>query len=245
MMSLVGKTAWVIGGGSGLGAAAALELARQGAHVALSGRRADALHTTRAAIMAAGGSAACHPLDVEDVAAIEATAAQVGAADILVYTSGTNITRRTLAEVSKADWSTVVNVNLNGAFNAIRTVLPGMRGKRDGVVMIISSWIGWRLEPVAGAAYSTTKRGLLALSEVINVEEGRNGIRASCICPAEVDTDVLNTRPMPPTAEARSKMLQAADIGSVVGFIASAPARMCVNEIVISPTINNFYGPRP
>lgn len=243
--ALEGKTAWVIGGGSGLGAAAAIELAAKGASIALSGRRPLALESTREVIEAVNGSATCYPLDVEDPDAIERGYAEIGTVDILIYTSGTNVTRRSFAEISKAGWANVINVNLNGAFNAVHTVLPGMRLKRDGLIVIISSWAGWRLEAVAGAAYSTTKRGLLALTEVINVEEGRNGIRASCVCPAEVDTAVLDTRPVPPTAEARLQMLQASDIGSVIGFIAAAPARMCLNEIVVSPTVNNFYRPRP
>src|SRR5690606_2701252 len=132
---------------------------------------------------------------------------------ILIYSSGTNVAQRSLGTISREGWNTVVNVNLNGAFNAVHSVLPCMRARGGGLVVIISSWAGWRLEPVAGAAYSTTKRGLLALSEVINIEEGPNGIRSTCLCPAEVDTEVLNTRPVPPTAEARARMLQPADIG--------------------------------
>ena len=240
---LAGQVAWVIGGGSGLGAAAALELATEGAHVVLSGRRAEALGETRARIQAAGGSADCLPLDVASAGMVASAVSQLGPIDILVYSSGTNVTRRSLKDIDPADWRTVMDVNLNGAFAAVNAVLPGMRSKGGGIIITISSWAGWRLEPVAGAAYSTTKRALLALNEVINVEEGPNGIRASCICPAEVDTEVLNTRPQPPTAEARARMLQPEDIGGLVGFIATAPKRMCLNEIVVSPTVNRFYQP--
>ena len=244
MSELAGKKAWVIGGGSGLGAAAAVDLAAKGADVVVSGRRVDALENTRQRILDAGGKADILPLDVEDAAAIERAAETIGVVDILVYTSGTNVTRRSFAEVSKAGWNSVVNVNLNGAFNAVHSVLPGMRAKRDGVIVLISSWAGWRLEPVAGAAYSATKRAMMALNEVINVEEGPSGIRSSCICPAEVDTEVLNTRPVPPTAEARAKMLHADDVGRLIGFIAASPSRMCFNEIVVSPVVNNFYRPK-
>ncbi len=242
---LAGRTAWVIGGGSGLGAAAALALAAEGAHVVVSGRRAEALNATAARIAAqGGGSATCRPLDVTAPGAVVAAAAAIGPVDILVYSSGTNVRRRALRDIDPEGWHSVVDVNLNGAFAAAHAVLPAMRARGDGVIMMISSWAGWRLEPVAGAAYSATKRALLAFTEAINVEEGPHGVRASCICPAEVDTEVLDTRPVPPSAEARAQMLQAADIGALVGFIATAPARMCVNEVVVSPTANSFYRPR-
>lgn len=237
MTGLSGKTAWVIGGGSGLGAASARELAALGARVVLSGRRLDALQRTLAQI---GGTGECRPLDVANVDGIESLATTIKP-DVLVYSSGTNTPQRSMAEISRDSWSTIVNVNLDGAFHAARSVLPPMRERGEGTIVFISSWAGWRLEPIAGAAYSTTKRALLALTEAINVEEGPSGIRVSCVCPAEVNTDVLNTRPVPPTAEARAKMLQADDIGHLVGFIASAPARMCFNEVVVSPTTNNFY----
>jgi NADP-dependent 3-hydroxy acid dehydrogenase YdfG len=239
--SLAGKTAWVIGGGSGLGAAAAVALAREGAHVVVSGRRTEALCATVSRIEADGGTGVVHPLDVACPNDVASSVEAIGAVDILVYSSGTNVPRRTLDDIAPTDWTKVVDVNLNGAFHAIKAVLPGMREKRDGVIMVISSWAGWRLEPVAGAAYSTTKHALLALTEVINIEEGPAGIRATCLCPAEVDTEVLNTRPVPPTAEARGRMLKADDLGSVISFIATAPRHMCVNQIVLSPVDNRFY----
>jgi NADP-dependent 3-hydroxy acid dehydrogenase YdfG len=239
--SLAGKTAWVIGGGSGLGAAAAVALARDGAHVVVSGRRKEALCATVSLIEADGGAGVVHPLDVSCPNDVASSVEAIGAVDILVYSSGTNVPRRTLDDIAPTDWTKIVDVNLNGAFHAIKAVLPGMREKRDGIIMVISSWAGWRLEPVAGAAYSTTKHALLALTEVINIEEGPVGIRATCLCPAEVDTEVLNTRPVPPTAEARGRMLKADDLGSVISFIATAPRHMCVNQIVLSPTANRFY----
>ncbi len=239
--NLVGQTAWILGGGSGLGAASAEALAARGARVVMSGRRQDALARVAERIAAAGGRAETCPLDVTDRPALDAAAQSIGTVDILVYSSGTNVPERALEKLSGDNWEKIVAVNLSGALHCVQAVLPGMRAKGAGTVVVISSWAGWRMEPVAGASYSATKHALPALCETINIEEGPSGIRATCLMPAEAATDVLDTRPNPPSQEARAKMLQASDIGDTVAFIASAPARMCVNQLVMSPLNNSFY----
>ncbi|WP_439631227.1 SDR family oxidoreductase [Shinella sp.] len=237
---LSGKTAWILGGGSGLGAAAAESLAALGAHVVVSGRRADALERTLQRI----DSGTAIPVDVLERGQIEAAAAKIGPVDILVYSSGTNVPRRRLAELDGGDWDRIVDINLNGALHCVQAVLPGMRARGAGTVVVISSWAGWRMEPVAGAAYSATKHALPALCETINIEEGVNGIRATCLMPAEADTEVLDTRANPPPPKARARMLRAGDIGGIIGYVASAPTGVCFNQIVMSPLHNNFYAPR-
>lgn len=235
------KRAWIIGAGSGIGAAAARALAGDGAATVLSGRRAEALAHTAAQIEGAGGRAQQEPLDVADAAACNRLAANIGSVDVLVMSAGTNVKRRSLRELSTADWTAVTGTNLGGAFNVVQAVLPGMRERGGGLIIIVSSWIGWRHEPVAGVSYSASKRALGALTETINAEEGASGIRATCLCPAETDTEVLDTRPMPPSAEVRALMLKADDVGRVVAFLASCPPHMCVNEVVVSPAANRFY----
>ncbi|WP_457093268.1 SDR family oxidoreductase [Microvirga sp. P5_D2] len=242
--TLSGQTAWILGGGSGLGAAAADSLASLGARVVVSGRRVDALDRTVKRIGDAGGSAEAIPVDVLERSQIEAAAAKIGAMDILVYSSGTNVPRRRLAELNGADWDRIVDINLNGALHCVQAALPGMRVKGAGTVVVISSWAGWRMEPVAGASYSATKHALPALCETINIEEGPNGIRATCLMPAEASTEVLDTRANPPSIEARAKMLRAADVGNIIGYVAGAPSGVCFNQIVMSPVHNNFYVPR-
>ncbi|WP_417721997.1 SDR family oxidoreductase [Salipiger sp.] len=242
--TLKGKTAWIIGGGSGLGAASAAALAAGGAHVCLSGRRRDALETVADRIARAGGSAKVQVLDVANRDAVTATASAVGGVDILVYSAGTNVPTRALETLDGDDWERIVSINLSGALHCVQAVLPGMRARNSGTVVVISSWAGWRMEPVAGVSYSATKHALPALCETINIEEGQRGIRATCLMPAEAATDVLDTRPNPPSAEARARMLQASDIGDAVAFVASAPARVCMNQIVMSPLHNNFYATR-
>lgn len=240
--SLAGRRAWITGGGSGIGAAIACALAAEGAAVTVSGRREEALRSTVAAIQGEGGSALALPLDVADASSVQSAVQGLGHADILVACAGSNVVRRRLSVLDAEGWRQVMGANLDGAFNAVRAVLPEMRLNGGGLIVLVSSWAGWRFEPVAGAAYSASKRALGALAEAISAEEGANGIRATCLCPAETDTDVLDTRPNPPTPEQRSTMLQAADIAAVVVALARLPARICINELVISPARNAFYG---
>jgi NADP-dependent 3-hydroxy acid dehydrogenase YdfG len=116
-----------------------------------------------------------------------------------------------------------------------------MRSRKDGLIINVSSWAGRYPSTLTGPAYNATKHAVVALTESINMEEGEKGIRATSILPGEVATPILEKRPVPPTPEVRAKMLQAEDLGKTVAFIASLPARACINEIIVSPTHNRFY----
>jgi len=120
-------------------------------------------------------------------------------------------------------------------------VLPGMRAKGGGTLILISSWAGRYATRLTGAAYNASKRAVIALNESINDEEGGNGIRSTVIMPGEVATDILKTRPSPPSQAEMDRMLSAEDLGDTIRFVAEMPARACLNEILISPTWNRFY----
>lgn len=238
-------TAWIIGGGSGIGRGAAVALAGAGEAVVVSGRRAAELDAVVAEIRASGGEAHAAPLDVADPDAVQ-TAAERIAADhgpvrTLVYSAGTNVRDRFWSDTAPADFARIVDINLNGAMRAIHAVLPAMRDGGGGLVVLVSSWAGWRFAPGAGAAYSTSKTALGALAETVNAQERLNGIRATHFCPGEVATDILDTRPVPPSATERELMLTSDDVGSAIRWIAELPARICVNEIVFTPTANTSY----
>ena len=243
---LRGKVAWITGGGSGIGLAGALELARAGAHVVISGRNARTNESGLAELKKAG-SAEATLLDVGDRAAVERTAADIekrhGRIDVLVTSAGTNIGggKRNFRTMSLEGWDDVVRINLNGLFYCCYAVLPGMRARKDGLIINISSWAGRYASMLTGPAYNATKRAVIAVSESINMEECANGIRATSILPGEVATPILEKRPMPPSAEERARMAQAEDFGRAILFIATLPARTCVNELVMAPTWNRFY----
>jgi len=243
---LQGKVAWITGGGSGIGLAGALELAKAGAHVVISGRTA-ASNASGLAELKKAGSAEATLLDVGDRAAVERTAADIekrhGRIDILVTSAGTNIGggKRNLKTMSLDGWDDVVRINLNGLFYCCFAVIPGMRARQDGVIINISSWAGRYATSLTGPAYNATKRGVIAITESINMEECANGIRATSILPGEVATPILERRPVPPSREERARMSQPEDLGKAILFVATMPARTCVNELVIGPTWNRFY----
>ena len=241
MGKLNGRTAWITGGGTGIGAASALALAEAGAEVIVSGRRAEPLDEVVAEIAAKGGKARAHVLDVADAAAVRKAAEEIGAVDILLASAGLNVPTRAMDKLSDEDWDHVVNVNLNGVFYPARAVLPGMRAQGGGQLILISSWAGRYATRLTGAAYNATKRAVIALNESINDEEGAHGIRSTVIMPGEVATPIMKSRPKPPSEEEMARMLQAEDLAETVRFVAEMPARACVNEVLISPTWNRFY----
>ena len=238
--SLKGKTAWITGGGSGIGLAGGLELARSGMHVVISGRSHETLAAAEKAIKAVGSCEAI-ALDVGNKQAVAKAAERIGRVDILVNSAGINDPKRNFFNVSTEAWDRIVAINLSGMFYCVHAVLPGMRSRKDGLIINVSSWAGRYPSTLTGPAYNATKHAVVALTESINMEAGNEGVRATSILPGEVATPILEKRPVPPTPEVRAKMLQAEDLGRTIAFIASLPARACINEVIISPTHNRFY----
>ena len=242
---LAGKIAWITGAGSGIGQAGALALAEDGATVVLSGRRRDALGDTAQQIAGAGGKAEIELLDIADAKAVEAVAAGIlerhGRLDILVNSAGLNVTKRNWDNVDAGSWDTVVGIDLDGAFYATRAVLGAMRARRDGLVVNVSSWAGRYDSFLTGPAYNAAKHGLVAMTAHLNMAEGKNGIRACVICPGEVNTPILDKRPVPVPPEARAKMLQPRDMGETIRFLARLPVHVCISEMVIAPTNNRLW----
>ena len=238
--TLSGKVAWITGGGSGIGLAAGLELARAGAHVVLSGRSAETLQKAQQEVKQAETAV----LDVSDRKAVAAAAQKIlkqhGRIDILVNSAGVNLPQRNFRNVSAEGWDEIIAINLSGTFYPCHAVLPAMREKKQGLIINIASWFGRYPNELGGPGYNASKRAVIALTETINIEEAANGIRATSILPGEVATPILEKRPVPPPQSERVRMLQAEDLGKAVLFIATLPPRACVNELVISPTWNRF-----
>jgi NADP-dependent 3-hydroxy acid dehydrogenase YdfG len=243
--TLSGKVAWVTGAGSGIGQAGAVALAEAGATVVISGRRVEALEETAAKIAAQGGRSDRIALDVGDKGAVARAVSDIlgrhARIDILVASAGTNVAKRFLADLQAEDWDKVVQANLNGLSYCALALLPTLRKQGGGVIINIGSWLGrWPSYP-GGAAYNATKSAVAAFTHQLNIEEGRHGIRACVIYPGEVNTPILKNRPIPPKGEEMARMLQPTDLGRTIRFVAEAPAHVCLNEIVITPTWNRFF----
>lgn len=241
---LAGKAALVTGAGSGIGRATAIALAEAGAAVSLCGRRAALLEETAALARPHGGPVQVAPLDITDYPAVErwvaAAKEQFGRIDLLVNSAGTNAPNRSWANTSLETWHELIETNLTGVFHCTRAVLPIMRAQHDGLVVNVSSMAGIQASVVSGVAYSASKFGVVALTQSLNVEEWRNGIRASVVCPADVNTPLMEKRPNQPPEHAYALMIQPEDLAATIVFLATLPARVVIEQILIRPTAREY-----
>jgi NADP-dependent 3-hydroxy acid dehydrogenase YdfG len=246
-LSIEHETALIVGASGGIGSAVARALAGGGVRVALSGRNAVRLEEVRRSLGQASESAVVAPCDATDraqvKAMVDAVLSAMGAIDILVCASGTNVSRRSFRTLDPADWDQVIAQNLTSAFNLIHAVVPSMRSRGKGLVVQLGSLAGLRASVLAGAAYSASKFAQAALGVVLGREERGRGIRSTVICAGEVNTALLETRGARPGGEAPSRregILEPSDIADAVLFLAGLPPRVHVPELIIKPTIDDF-----
>jgi NADP-dependent 3-hydroxy acid dehydrogenase YdfG len=242
MGKLAGQVAWVTGAGSGIGEAAAIALAGEGARVVLTGRTRGKLEAVAARI---GELSEVAPADLSDAAAVTAVAegiqARHGRCDILVNNAGLNIVERSWAKLSPAGIQELIGGNLSSAFLCAMAVLPMMRQQGGGLMIHTASMAGRYVSPMSGPGYTAVKHGVVAMSHSINIEECANGIRSTAMCPGEVRTPILDKRPNKLSEQELSEMVQPEDCGELVRFIATMPPHVCLNEVLITPTRNRGY----
>jgi serine 3-dehydrogenase (NADP+) len=238
-VSLKDQSALIVGASSGIGRDTAVLFAREGARVMAAARRKERLAELQSQLAGEG-----HPIEIatadagvatqmEDLA--KATLAKFGKIDILVYVTGTNTPNRYLDKLTPALWDELITVNLNGAFYATHAVLPSMRNAGGGHLIYIAS-ISGIVPDVSGSAYQASKRGMIGLSHAVRVEEKEKGIRTCVICPGLVETEILEKRPVKPSAEMLAKALQPIDVAEAVLAVAKLPERACVPEMQLLPT---------
>ncbi|MBW8743688.1 MAG: 3-oxoacyl-[acyl-carrier-protein] reductase [Sphingomonas sp.] len=237
MFDLSGMTALVTGASGGIGSAIAGALAAQGAQVALSGTRQEALDAVKAEI---GGNAVTVPANLSDKDSVEALipaalTALGGKIDILVNNAG--ITRDNLAmRMKDEEWDQVISVNLEAAFRLIRAASRPMMKARFGRIISITSVVGWTGNP-GQANYAASKGGLTAMSKALAQEFASRGITVNCVAPgfiASAMTEALNEQQKATilTRIPAGDLGQGSDVGAAVAYLASREAGYVTGQTI-------------
>lgn len=238
------RVAVVTGASSGIGAAVAKALAREGVRLALAARREDALIETQAALGRGGedGSSVVIPSDVTDregmKALIRRTEGELGPVDILVNCAGV-MYYSLMKNLREEEWETTVEVNCKGALNCIGAVLPGMLSRGRGHIVTISSDAGRQVFPGL-AVYSASKFFVEAVSRTLRLETAGTGLRVTTIQPGNVATGLLSHSSDEEALDlygspSGAKVLDPEDVAESVIHALSQPEHAAVNEILIEP----------
>ncbi len=242
MTRLAGQVAWVTGAGSGIGEAAAVALAADGAVVVLTGRTVAKLAAVAARIGDLARVRAGDMTVAAEVAAIaDGIVAEFGRIDIVVNNAGVNIPDRDWTRLRPEGIADVIQGNLTSAFLVVQAVLPAMRAQGGGVLIHTASMAGRFISALSGPAYTAAKHGVVAMSHTINMADCMNNIRSSVVLPGEVATPIMEKRPVPVSAADQARMAQSEDVGDLIRYIACLPAHVCLNEVMITPTWNRGY----
>jgi NADP-dependent 3-hydroxy acid dehydrogenase YdfG len=241
---LHGRVALVTGASSGIGDATARALAAAGADVAITARRADRLDALARDLEKEGVKTLTIEADLlkeEDNRRIVAeTEAKFGRLDILVNNAGVMLLAP-VADSKADDWRRMLELNVLALMVSSQAALPGMRKRGSGDIINISSTAG-RIANPAGAGYSASKFGVVAFSEALRREVQKDKVRVCVIEPGLVATELRDHIPDADTkknidAWADSvRQLQPEDIANAVVYVASQPAHVNVNEILMRPT---------
>jgi 2-hydroxycyclohexanecarboxyl-CoA dehydrogenase len=194
MRGLKDKTVIVTGGGGGIGGAACLRFAAEGAKVAVFDINKEAAEATVAAIVAAKGRAKAFSCDISDYAAVQAAVAAVRAE------------LRPFLQTTPADWQRLIAINLVGALNMHHVVLPEMVERRSGRVVNVASDAG-RVGSSGESVYSACKGAMISLSKTLARENASKGISINVVCPGPTETKLLTD--VVATANNPEKLLEA------------------------------------
>jgi len=246
---LEGTVALITGASSGIGRATATEMAREGASVALVGRRKDRLDDLAAEITSAGGRALVLPADVTDADAaaevVQRTVEDLGRLDTLVNNAGLML----LGPAPGADlneWRRMIDINLMGLMYATHAAVPHLvaaatDGPRQVADIVNVGSLAGRSAFAMSAVYSATKFGVGAFSEALRQELARQHVRVSVVEPGSVDTELRDhnspaVRDQLSAAFGSIERLQAVDIADAVNYIVTRPRHVAVAELLVRPT---------
>ena len=193
MTRLAGKVALVTGGGTGIGKAIALAFAREGAQVAVAGRREEKLRETLDVMKTQGGEGLAVACDVSNgrdaERAVLETTQRFGKMNVLVNSAGV-LHVSTIEGMSEGEWDHLMEINLKGPFLMSRAALPEFRKAGGGTIVNIGSVLGL-IGMKDRAAYCASKGGLTLLTKAIALDHAHEKVRANCICPSIVETELI------------------------------------------------------
>jgi NADP-dependent 3-hydroxy acid dehydrogenase YdfG len=246
---LGGTVALVTGASSGIGAAAALELARHGAAVAIAARRKQRLDALAEEIEAAGGTALAIESDVTDPeqarALVEATVERLGRLDTVINNAG-QMLLGPIEDAPIEEWERMIDLNLKGLLYVAHAALPHLlqaaAGEPRNVADLVNiSSVAGRVAGRNAGVYNLTKFGVGAFSESLRQEVTQRHVRVSLVEPGAVATELTDHI----RDEIRDQMmsrfdgvekLESEDIADAIAYIVTRPRRVAVNELLIRPT---------
>ncbi|MFH5805085.1 SDR family oxidoreductase [Alienimonas sp. DA493] len=238
------QLALVTGGGSGIGEAIAHALAARGCRVVVCGRTEEKLKRTAEGAPKGAAEILPHACDVADRAAVAAMIDrcenELGGLGVVVNAAGLNVPGRLLQDATGEEWDKVMAANATGAFNVLKAAVPAMKERGDGLCVNVSSVAGVRALLLGGIPYAASKFAMTSLGLALSTELKDSGVRVTNIYPGEVETPILDLRPVNPSKEQRAKMLQPEDVAAAVLLAATLPARANVLELTIKPTVQEF-----
>jgi NADP-dependent 3-hydroxy acid dehydrogenase YdfG len=235
------RTAVITGASSGIGAATAAKLAEAGYRVVLTARRADRLAELTERIVAAGGQAEWHELDVTDRPAVDALAASLDRCDVLVANAGGAVGTEPVATAAPGDWQKMYEVNVLGTLHTVQALLPKLMASGAGTVVLMGSTAGF-VAYEGGGGYVAAKHGTHAIAGTLRLELSGQPVRVIEIAPGMVKTDEFALNRFRGDADKAAAVyagvaepLTADDVADAVTWAVTRPDHFNVDLMVIRP----------
>lgn len=251
-MLLNGKTAIITGASSGIGAAAALLFARQGANLVLSARGVERLDRIADQINQSNGRARALAGDVTDEAhaheLVNLAQYEFGGLDIALNNAGMVGDTVRVPEMDTGNWDRVLATNLTSAYFAAKYQIPAMQARGGGSIIFTSSFVGHTIGFPGMGAYAAAKAGLVGLTQVLAAEHGREGIRVNALLPGGTRTAMAGDLENNPETEAflgglhaLGRIAEPDEIAQVALFLASGGASFVTGSAMLADGGNSIF----